>query len=163
MNCKRIEKNLLPFEMNELPEDQRREVENHLKICPDCCRLLEEFSQLWDIVEHREKIQPSPCFWAKLKHRITESEEEGKPAFGWVGGLIRRMRPAIAVAVLLICIFAGYSLGNFPQSANGQTAYQTDQRTFALQQFLDKYNLQPLIDSPSGSMEATYLNVISGE
>jgi hypothetical protein len=133
MNCKRIEKNLLPFEMNELPEDQRREVENHLKICPDCCRLLEE------------------------------SEEEGKPAFGWVGGLIRRMRPAIAVAVLLICIFAGYSLGNFPQSANGQTAYQTDQRTFALQQFLDKYNLQPLIDSPSGSMEATYLNVISGE
>jgi hypothetical protein len=57
----------------------------------------------------------------------------------------------------------GYSLGNFPQSTNGQTAYQADQRTVALQQFFDTYNLETLVDSPSGSIETTYLNVISGE
>jgi predicted anti-sigma-YlaC factor YlaD len=163
MNCKKIEKNLLPFLMNELPEDQRREMENHLKICSDCSRLLEEFSQLWGMVEHRGKIQPSPYFWTKLKPRIVEYEKGGEPVLGWLGGLIRWVRPAIAVAVLLICIFTGYLLGNFPQSANGQTAYQADQRTVALQQFFDTYNLEPLVNSPSGSIEATYLNVISGE
>jgi predicted anti-sigma-YlaC factor YlaD len=163
MNCKKIEKNLLPFLMNELPEDQRREMENHLKICSDCSRLLEEFSQLWGMVEHCGKIQPSPYFWTKLKPRIVEYEKGGEPVLGWLGGLIRWVRPAIAVAVLLICIFTGYLLGNFPQSANGQTAYQADQRTVALQQFFDTYNLEPLVNSPSGSIEATYLNVISGE
>ena len=162
-DCKRVKDNLLPFLENELPEEQRVEVENHLEICPDCSRLLEEFSQLWGTLEHRERIQPSPYLWTRLKQRIVEYEEGKKPVFGWLGGLIRWTRPAIAVVVLLICIFAGYWLGNFPQSANGQTVYQGDKRTIALQQFFDTYNLEPLIESPSGSIEATYLNAISGE
>ncbi len=163
MNCKSVKNNLVPFLENRLPEERRAEMENHFEICPDCSCLLEEFSHLWGALEHREKIQPSPYFWTKLKPRIIEYEEGGEHVFGWVGGLIRWMRPAIAVAVLLICIFTGYSLGNFPQSANGQTAYQTDQRTLALRQFFDSYNLEPLVDLPSGSIESTYLNVISGE
>jgi predicted anti-sigma-YlaC factor YlaD len=163
MNCKNVKKSLVPFLENELPEERRVEMENHLKICPDCSRLLEEFSQLWETLEHREKAQPSPYLWTKLKQRIIEYEEGRGPLFGWLEGLVRWTRPAIAIVVLLICIFAGYSLGNLPQSANGQTAYQADQRTIALEQFFDSYNLSLLDNLPTGSIEATYLNVISEE
>ena len=163
MNCKSVKENLMFFLENELPEERRIEMETHLKTCPDCTHFLEEFSQLWGTLEHREKIQPSPYFWTRLKQRIIEYEEGRNPVLGWLEGLIHWARPAVAVAVLLICIFTGYSLGNFPRSANGQTAYQVDERTIALEQFFDSYRLSLLDDLPTGSIEATYLDVISEE
>lgn len=162
MNCKNVKRNLVSFLEKKLLEEQRVEMEKHLKICPDCSHLLEEFSQLWGALERREKIQPSPYFWTRLKQRIIEYEKERKPAWGWLEGLVGWARPAVAVAVLLICVFLGYSLGNLPQ-ANGQTASQLDQRTIALQQFFDSHYLDPLDDLSTGSIEATYLDLISGE
>jgi predicted anti-sigma-YlaC factor YlaD len=163
MNCKNVRNNFVSLLENELPEEQRVQMEKHFKICPHCSHLLEEFSQLWGGLEHREKIQPSPYFWTRLKQGITEYEEGKKPVLGWLEGLVGWARPAVAVASLLICIFLGYSLGNFPQSVNGQTADQADQRTTALEQFFDSYNLDPSIGLPAGSIEATYLDMISGE
>ena len=163
MNCGNVKKNLVFLLENELLEKQRVEIENHLKFCPNCSHLLEEFSQLWGTLEHREKIQPSPYFWARLKQRITEYEEGRKPIWGWFEGLVGWARPAVAVVALLICTFLGYSLGNFPQSVNGQTTSQADERTLALQQFFDSHNLNPLTDLPTGSVEATYLDMISEE
>ena len=112
MNCKNVKRNLVSFLEKKLLEEQRVEMEKHLKICPDCSHLLEEFSQLWGALERREKIQPSPYFWTRLKQRIIEYEEERKPVLGWFEGLIRWARPAVAVAVLRICVFLGYSLGD---------------------------------------------------
>lgn len=163
INCKKVKKSLLSFLENELPEEQQTQIEKHLKTCPGCSGLLEEFSQLWGTLEQGDRIQPSPYFWTRLKQRVTEYEEGKKPVWGWFGGLVGWARPAVAVAALLICIFLGYSLGNFPQSVNGQTAYQADERTVALEQLFDSYNLDPLVDLPTGSIEATYLDVISGD
>lgn len=161
MNCRSVRNSFVSFLENQLLGEQRIEIESHLKICPNCSRLLEEFSLLWKAVEHREKIEPFPYFWTRLKQRIVEHEEGRKPVLGWLGGLVGWARPAVVVATLLICIFLGYSLGNFPQSVNGQTASQVDERTVALEQFFDSYNLDPSIGLPTGSIEATYLDMIS--
>jgi hypothetical protein len=138
-------------------------MENHLKSCPDCSRLLEEFSLLWEGVRQQERIQPSPYFWTRLKQRIVEYEEGRKPVFGLIRGLVRLTRPVVAVAAMLICIFLGYSLGNFPQQVNGQTFSPVDQQTNILQEFFGSDYIGPLGDLPSGSIEATYLEMISEE
>jgi hypothetical protein len=57
----------------------------------------------------------------------------------------------------------GYSLGNFSQAVNGQTTSSVDERTLALQEFFDSHYLNPLNNLPTGSVEATYLEMISGE
>jgi predicted anti-sigma-YlaC factor YlaD len=163
MDCENVKKSLVPFLERELPEEQRGEIESHVGICPDCSRLLEDFSQLWQAVEHREKIQPSPYFWTKLKQRIGEYEEGRKPVWGWLEGLVHRLRPALAVAVVLVCVFLGYSLGSIPQQVNGQTVSQVDERAVVLQQFFDSYHVNLLDELPTGSIEATYLDMISGE
>lgn len=163
MNCKNVKKNLVSFLENELPEEQQIEMENHLQSCSDCSQLLEDFSQLWRALECRERIQHSFYFWTRLKQRIIEYEEGRKSVWGWVEGLIRWARPAVVIATLLICIFLGYSLGNIPQTVNSQTTSQVDERTIALQQFFDSHYLNHLNDLPTGSIEATYLDVISGE
>jgi predicted anti-sigma-YlaC factor YlaD len=163
MNCKSVKENLVFFLENELPEERRIQMENHLKNCPDCSRLLEEFSPLWQGVQQRERIQPSPYFWTPLKQKITEYEQGRKPVFGLIGGLIRLTRPAVAVAATLICIFLGYSLGNFPQQVNGQTVSRVEEGSVAVQELFDSDYLDPLTDFPSGSIEATYLEIISEE
>jgi predicted anti-sigma-YlaC factor YlaD len=163
MNCKKVKKNLAGYLEKNLPENMEKELENHLESCPVCSHLWEEFSQLWGALENRERIQPSPYFWARLKQRITEYEEGRKPIWGWLQGLVGWARPAVAVAVLLICVFLGYSLGNFSQVVNGQTTSQVDERTLALQEFFNSPYLNSLNDLPTGSVEATYLEMISGE
>jgi predicted anti-sigma-YlaC factor YlaD len=163
MNCKKVKENLLFFLENELSEERRIQMENHLKDCPDCSRLLDEFSLLWEGVQQREGIGPSPYFWTRLEQRIVEYEEGRKPVFGWIGGLIRLARPAVAVAAALFCIFLGYSLGNFPRQITGQTVSQVDERATAVQEFFDSDYLDPLSDLPGGSIVATYLEMISEE
>jgi anti-sigma factor RsiW len=163
MNCKDVKNNLVFFLEKELPEKKRIEMEIHLKSCPDCSSLLEEFSQLWEGVQQPERIQPSPYFWTRLKQRIIQYEEGKRPVFGWIGELIRLTRPAVAVAAMLICIFLGYSLGNFPQQVNGQTVSQANERTVLVQEFFDSDYYDPLSNLPSGSIEANYLEMISGE
>jgi len=163
MNCKNVRNNFISFIENELTEEIRVEMENHLKACSGCSHLLEEFSQLWGVLEHRERIQPSPFFWTRLSQKLIEDEEGKKRVPGWLEGLARQARPAIAIGVLVICIFLGYSLGNFTQPVNGQTTSPADQRTVALQQFFDSHYLNPLSDLPTGSIEATYREMISEE
>jgi len=163
MNCKEVKKNLAAYLEENLTKDIEEKMGDHLESCPTCSHLLEEFSLLWEALERRERIQSPPYFWTRLKQRIIEYEEGKKPVLGWLGGLVGWARPAVAVTVLLICVFLGYSLGNFPKTVNGQTTSQVDERTLALQEFFDSHYLNPLNDLPTGSIEATYLNIISGE
>ena len=163
MNCRKVKENLAFFLENELPEEQRIRMEDHLKNCLHCSRLLEEFSQLWQGVRQPERIGPSPYFWTRLEQRIVEYEEARKPVFRWIEGLVRLARPAVAAAAALVCILLGYSLGNFPQQVNGQTVSQVDERTAAVEEFFDSDYLNPLSDLPTGSIVTTYLEMISEE
>ncbi len=163
MNCKEFKKNLWFLLENTLSPDKRAVIENHLMNCSSCSKLVEEFSLLWGILEHRERIQSSSYLWVRLKQKINEDEEGKQSVWGRFKGLVIWARPVVAVAVLVMCIFAGYLLGNLPQSANGQTAYQADKRTTALKQFMDSHYLNHLNGLPTGSVEATYLDVVSGK
>jgi predicted anti-sigma-YlaC factor YlaD len=163
MNCKKVKKNIVGYLEKNLTRNVEEELKNHFETCPTCSHLLEEFSQLWEALEHREKIQPSPYFWPRVKQRVVEYEEERKPVLGWLGGLVGWVRPAVAIVVLMICVFLGYTLGNFSQVVNGQPTSQVDERTLALQEFFDSHYLNPLNNLPTGSIEATYLEMISGE
>ena len=163
MNCRQIKRNLAFYLENTLPTKQQVEIENHLKDCPTCSHLTEEFSKLWRTSQQAAKIQPDPFFWIKLRQRIGRYEEGGNPLKGWIEIIVRRTRPAVAVAAVLLCIFLGYSLGNIPPSANGQTTSPETVRVAALQNFFETNYFNPLNDLPRGSLEETYWNMISQE
>jgi predicted anti-sigma-YlaC factor YlaD len=162
MNCKSVKENLVSFLEDDLPKLQRKEMEDHLKFCPHCSRLLEEFSRVWETWGGEKRLQASPYFWTRLRQRIVDYEEKGNPVWSWLEGLVGWARPALGVALLSVCVFLGYSLGNLPR-VNDQTTSQTEQRTIALKQLFGSYNLSLLDDVPTGSIEAKYLDVISGE
>ena len=146
MNCKEVKNLFALFLENEISQDQRVEIEKHLKSCPKCSQLLDEFSQLWTSLERREKVQASPDFWIKLQQRIINSEERKSPVMDLVDMLTSFARPAAAVAALLAAIFAGNYLGNFSMP---------DRQILSSElQYLTVFN-----DMPAGSIEEIYFKI----
>jgi len=144
MNCKEVKKLFALFLENEISQDQRAEIEKHLKTCPKCSQLLDEFSQLWTSLDQREKVQASPNFWIKLQQRIINSKERKSPVMDLVDMLIRFALPA--AAALMAAIFVGNYLGNFSMP-DGQTLSSE-------LQYLTVFN-----DMPAGSIEEIYFKI----
>jgi anti-sigma factor RsiW len=163
MNCKQTRRKLAFFLENTLSPKQRVEIENHLKHCPACFHLMEEFSELWRASKQPEKIRTNPLFWSKLRQRIGEYETDIKPFGIWQEVIIPRIRPAVAVAAVLICIFLGYFLGSIPPAISGQATSRETVRATALQNFFENHYFNPLSPMPRGSMEATYWNMMTTE
>jgi hypothetical protein len=163
MNCRQVKRNLVFFLENALPAEERDEIAIHIKDCPSCSCLVEKFTRCWEGVKPRERIQPDPYFWIKLQRRIVDYEKDKSRVWGRFESIIHLVRPAIAVTAVLLCIFLGHSLGNIPQTANGQTTTSETVRLTALQNFFENHYFSPLSDLPAGSIEATYWKMMSQE
>lgn len=150
MKCKEVEKKLVFFTESELPQQTQLEIEAHLKSCVKCAQLAEKFSKIYSDLENTEEIQPTPFFWTRLKQRIAEYEASADSTTEWLNILIERLRPAIVIVILIVGIFLGYWLGNFPVSNN-----QINEQEVALEQFFD-FQVGNL---PSDSIEEFYLSL----
>jgi hypothetical protein len=163
MNCRQVKRNLAFFLENTLSAEERDEIANHFKDCPSCSHLVEEFTHRWEVLKQRDRIQSDPYLWIKLQRRIVDYDKDKNSAWGRFEGVIHWIRPAMAVIAVLICIFLGYSLGNIPRTINGQTTSPKTVRLTVLQNFFENHYYSPMNDLPTGSIEATYWNMMSQE
>ena len=160
MDCNVIRNNLVELVERGLPREIEKEIDAHLKSCNSCAALVERFAHTWQAWGQLERIEPSPAFWFRLQRRI--QEREGKRAGvvpqlpGWAGWL----RPAAAVAILVLGILVGNYLGDFfawrdlNSSGQQQASTQTEQ--------LFDYYLGGLNDFPTGSFGEFYVNPSNG-
>jgi hypothetical protein len=87
------------------------DIQEHLDSCPECAKLVRQFSRGWENPAPPENAQPSPSFFPRLIVRI-EAEEKPRPggrralAIAW-----RILRPAAVAAIFLGGIFAGHEMG----------------------------------------------------
>ncbi len=115
MNCDWVQENIGLYLYNELADDARHELEQHLHRCKDCAAELvaqQEFQVLMNALPVEE---PSPSFLASARMRLQESLETAEQRREWYHRLafdptawLRQVRfsPALA-AVLLIAGFGG--------------------------------------------------------
>ncbi|OGL46529.1 MAG: hypothetical protein A2161_22075 [Candidatus Schekmanbacteria bacterium RBG_13_48_7] len=161
MNCKKVRNNFVLYIEKNLTGRVTKTMKVHLDSCKSCSRLLEEFTGFYSMLGEKDRIQPSPYFWNRLKQRIYEDEKAIHPVWSWLTELKQWARPANMIAVLIIGIVVGYMLGNFPQT-NDQIVSQINGSDSTTQQVFDIYNMEELNDLPKGSLEATYFSMISG-
>lgn len=162
MDCRELKKELEPYLRGRLPESRRLQLEDHILACPACASLLAEYNRFWNALENRDRIQPSPYYWARLQRRI-RSVGNKKSGWGWWEELIRPARPAIAFMILLAGIFAGYTLGNFPLSKSRLSRSELTQSTETIQNFFQSYNFNLLNELPAGSIEEIYFSKVLSE
>ncbi|HEX9916794.1 MAG TPA: zf-HC2 domain-containing protein [candidate division Zixibacteria bacterium] len=83
MRCDQIEKLLYLYEDGELDEKEKREVGEHIKICPNCSKKLADLKLIRAEVKEKKVPQPSETYWESFAHRVKERiEDKTKVSFG---------------------------------------------------------------------------------
>ncbi|MBN2090664.1 zf-HC2 domain-containing protein [candidate division KSB1 bacterium] len=162
MQCRTIEKHILAYIKNELPQEIRIEFEDHLKNCPKCAGLVQKFGSTWKLIEAPEKITASPYFWAGIQQRMSEKKSWGDLILEFSNRLSRWTRPAFATIAVVAGIYLGYLLGNLGQF-DYQTVYISSSSKSMVEDYFNASYIPTLKSMPNTSFESIYLNMVLTE
>jgi hypothetical protein len=114
MKCEWVQENILLYVYNELADDARYELEQHLARCPECAAELKASRAFHATVSKRPLAEPSPNLLAASRMRLQEALETTQQGGFWQrltfdpANWLRQMHfsPALA-AVIFIIGFSG--------------------------------------------------------
>lgn len=113
MNCDWVKSNITLFVYDELADDSRFELEQHIARCPECALELKSVRGFRDMMGAFEQLEPSPNLLAASRMKLQESLETAEQQKGfrlfldptsWLRQL--KFSPALAAALLIVG-FAG--------------------------------------------------------
>jgi hypothetical protein len=114
MNCEWVKENAFLYAYDELPDDQRIELEQHINRCAGCAEEVKALRGLRDVMSAVPLLEPSPSLLVDARMKLQEALEIAQQDRGWKRwffdpfAMLRTMKfsPALA-AVLLMFGFAG--------------------------------------------------------
>jgi anti-sigma factor RsiW len=110
MKCDWVRQNILFYVYNELEDDARYEVEQHLARCPECATELEATRNFKAKFAEMPVEEPSPNLLAASRMRLQEALETARPGGIWQRLILEpttwlrqiRMAPALAAAIFMV-------------------------------------------------------------
>ncbi|MGD0791549.1 MAG: HEAT repeat domain-containing protein [Terriglobales bacterium] len=110
MKCDWVRQNILFYVYNELEDDARYEVEQHLARCPECATELKAARKFHATFSEMPVAEPTPNLLAASRMRLQEALETTQPGGFWQrvifepGAWLRqiRMAPALAAAIFIV-------------------------------------------------------------
>jgi len=114
MKCEWVKENILLYVYNELPDDARYELEQHLARCVDCTTELKTTRKFHAMLSELPVEEPSPNLLAASRMRLQEGLETAEQGRFWhrlifdPAAWLRQIRfaPALAAAIFIVG-FAG--------------------------------------------------------
>lgn len=129
MNCDWVQQNVCLYLYNELADDARHEVEQHIRRCPQCAAELaaqQEFQAQMNVLPVEE---PSASFLAAARMRLQETLETTEQDRAWYHRLafdpaawLRQVRFSPALAAVILMIGFGSGLGTMYSALGGRQA-----------------------------------------
>jgi ferric-dicitrate binding protein FerR (iron transport regulator) len=144
--CQKIAASLVEIAERTLPESLRGEVERHLAACPDCGRLVREFTSVWEGLSSPRSGKPSVSVWPALERALDEREKAPSRRVGFFPGLAGWLRPAAAILMIMAGLYLGFHLGGGP-----------DPQGWDPQEMYVGLYLEDFTEVPSDSLAALYL------
>jgi hypothetical protein len=110
MDCRETQTLLTAFHDGELPDADCIRVEDHLRGCPECGRMLADLARADEVADVPD---PGPVYWDRFNIRVAdriEREAEGpgvavlRPKPSWMRQQLRFLVPAVAAAALVVVV-----------------------------------------------------------
>ena len=135
MKCDWVRQNILFYVYNELEDDARYEVEQHLGRCPECATELKATRKFHATLSEMPVAEPTPNLLAASRMRLQEALETTQPGGFWQrvifepGAWLRQIRMAPALAAAIFIVGFGGGIGatyNFLRSGNAALTGSVD-------------------------------------
>jgi hypothetical protein len=117
MKCDWVRQNILFFVYNELEDDARYEVEQHLARCPECATELKAARKFHATLSGMPVAEPTPNLLAASRMRLQEALGSTQPGGFWQrvifepGTWLRQIRMAPALAAVIFIVGFGGGIG----------------------------------------------------
>jgi anti-sigma factor RsiW len=117
MKCDWVRQNILFYVYNELEDDARYEVEQHLARCPECATELKAARKFHATLSGMQVAEPTPNLLAASRMRLQEALETTQPGGFWQrvifepGTWLRQIRMAPALAAVIFIVGFGGGIG----------------------------------------------------
>jgi len=110
MKCDWVRQNILFYVYNELEDDARYEVEQHLARCPECATELKAARKFHATLSEMPVVEPTPNLLTASRMRLQEALETTQPGGFWQRLILEpatwlrqiRMAPALAAAIFIV-------------------------------------------------------------
>ena|SRR5450759_4719631 len=110
MKCDWVRQNILFYVYNELEDDARYEVEQHLARCPECATELKAARKFHATLSEMPVVEPTPNLLTASRMRLQEALETTRPGGFWQRLIFEpavwlrqiRMAPALAAAIFIV-------------------------------------------------------------
>lgn len=157
MECKKVKAKLSAFMDNELKDNKRLKIEQHLTDCPLCMQEAKLLAQTWSALDVWERMEVPHNFETRFWQRVREREEKKLSIQKLIRSIVRIPVPAAAVIILVTGLILGDYLGNilYPK----ETKLSAD-KVIALGKndilYLDTFD-----DLPPESVGNVYMSLVS--
>jgi len=111
MECSQVKKRLSAFLDNEVTEEEKPQISEHLKSCIQCTKELESLAQVSEFLDVMEKVEVAPYFIVRLKQRIRDEKSKRIIRLPFFGSIKRVVVPVGLAALFIISILGGNQLG----------------------------------------------------
>jgi predicted anti-sigma-YlaC factor YlaD len=133
MDCERIHNDLIFFLDNELPEEKKIIVQNHLAVCNDCRDFLALLKTEMQVIRQEKNPEVSPFFYTRLSARL-EKETTNESQSLWT----RVAQPAFFSLLLIAGIYSGIKTGSIT------SASPANQPVVSHIQIIDDFEAEPI-------------------
>jgi hypothetical protein len=106
-NCKEIENNLSLYLDDMLSGAEKLALEEHLKSCPHCSKVLAQLQKTGNLVSGLKDVEPPPWFKQKIMARVREEAEKKSLVKKWFYPLQVKI-PVQVFATVFIAVLAVY-------------------------------------------------------
>jgi len=132
MNCDWVQQNVSLYLYNELADDARHELEQHIQRCKACAAELAAQQEFQEQMNALPVEEPSASFLASARMRLQEALETTEQNRAWYHRFVfdptawlRQVRFSPALAAVLLIVGFGSGLGTMYSALGGKTAPST--------------------------------------
>jgi len=149
MGCSVIRKDISAYVDGELSGDENSIMETHLRKCPDCKRVFNQFAAQSQLLREVVEIEPSPDFDARFWAKVARVTQKAHP-LNWFSSIFSPTR--LVFASILLGILVGGIMGKI-------TSFRHFSSIPTQKTYFERLNLYAFNDFPRGSVGNAYLTL----
>jgi anti-sigma factor RsiW len=170
MNCDWVQPNLTLYLYNELGDDARHEVEQHLMRCAHCATELETVKSFHEMMSELPAPEVTPNLLTASRMQLQEALEHAEQLHGWRRfvldpmALLQRMRvaPALAAAIFIVGFGGGLGTMYSLRPATGQFLPEAHKQSEASMGPVRSIDVQPNSDQVSINYDRVFPEHVQG-